>query len=249
VTDITQIEKYLADELNQDELQAFNKRLQTDGVFAETFALYKSIDGEMNETEDEVALRERLSGLTQKHFTIPQPAKIIPIASRRKWWLYAVAAAASIAIVLFLMPGNEKPLSNEQLFAQYAVPEDLPTVVRGANDDSLLLKATSLFNQKMYAAAKILLDSIAKSRPTEAKLQLSLGICYLKTGEFNFAIDNFNSLANGESIYKYDAIAWKAYTLLKQDKREACIVVLKQIPANAANYEKANELIGKLSKK
>ena len=248
MNDITQIEKYLAGELAPDELQAFEMRLQTDKEFAETFAMYKNIETEMSVTEDEAELREKLSVLTQKHFNAPPPAKIIPMTgSRKKWWLYA-AAAAVIVTLLILKPWQDKVLSNEQLYAQYAVPEELPTVVRGANDDSLLIKATNLYNQIKYPAALILLDSIVKQRPTEAQLQLALGICFLETGKYDLAIRRFDSLAVQESVYKYIAMEWKALAYLKQNKTADCVAVLKLIPADAGNYKKANKLIQQLSK-
>jgi predicted Zn-dependent protease len=250
VNDIEQIEKYLANELNQDELQAFDLRLQNDKAFAEIFALYKSVEAEMHETEDETELRKTLSGITQKHFDVAEPAKIIKLKpNRTRWLLYATAAAASIIILLFLKPWQDKALTNEQLYAQYAVPQELPAVVRGANEDSLLIKATTLFNQKNYAAALPLLDSITKQKPGEAQLQLSLGICLTQTGKFEPAINIFDSLAAKESSYKYEAMAWKAFAFLKQNKRDECIAALKLIPADAANYEKAKALIQKLSKK
>jgi predicted Zn-dependent protease len=250
VNDIEQIEKYLSGELSRDELQAFDVRLQNDKVFAEIFALYKSVEAEMYEAGDETALRKTLSGITQKHFDVAEPPKIIKLKpNRTRWLLYATAAAASIIILLFLKPWQEKALTNEQLYAQYAVPDELPANVRGSNDDSLLLKAKSLFNQKNYAAALPLLDSIIKQKPGEAQLQLSLGICLTQTGKFEPAINIFDSLAVKESSYKYEAMAWKAFAYLKQDKTEACIAALKLIPADAANYEKAKALIQMLSKK
>ena len=250
MNDIEQIEKYLGGELSRDELQAFDLRLQNDKAFTEIFALYKSVDTEMHEAEDERELRNSLSGISQKHFNVAAPAKVIKLKTNRtRWLLYATAAAASIIILLFLKPWQDKILSNEQLYAQYAVPEELPAVVRGANEDSLLIKAKTLFNQKNYAAALPLLDSIIKLKPGEAQLQLSLGICLTQTGKFESAINIFDSLAAKESSYKYDAMAWKAFAFLKQDKTEACIAALKLIPVDAANYEKAKELIRKLSKK
>jgi tetratricopeptide (TPR) repeat protein len=250
VNDIEQIEKYLAGELSQDELQAFDLRLQNDKAFAGVFNMYKSIETEMHEAEDEMELRKTLSGITQKHFDVAAPAKIISLKpNRTKWLLYATAAAASVLILLFLKPWQEKVLTNEQLYAQYAIPEELPAVVRGNNDDSLLIKATTLFNEIKYPAASILLDSIVKLRPTEAQLQLALGICFLETGKYDSAINRFDSIAVQESIYKYIALEWKGLAYLKQDKTADCIAVLKLIPAEAGNYKKTNELIRKLSKK
>ena len=104
-------------------------------------------------------------------------------------------------------------------------------------------KASELFNKKAYAAALPLLDSITKVQPGEAQLQLSLGICFLQTGKYEAAIAKFETLAAGQSSYKYDALFWKALVLLKQDKKEMCITTLKQIPAEAANFDKAKKMI------
>lgn len=250
MNDIEQIEKYLGGELAPDELQAFEIRLQNDIAFAEVFAMYKSIESEMNEPEDEKELRKTLSGISQKHFDTATPAKVITLKNHRnKWLLYATAAAASIIILLFLKPWQQKTLNNDQLYAQYATVQDLPAVVRGSNDDSLLLKATTFYNQAKYTAALVLLDSITRQKPSEAQLQLALGICFLETGKFDSAINRFNKLAVLESVYRYDAIEWKGLAYLKQNKTADCIAALKSIPADAANYTKAKELIEKLSKK
>ena len=250
MNDIEQIEKYLAGELNPEALQAFDLRLQTDKVFAETLAMYKTIDAEMNETADETALREKLSGFSQKYFADDGTAKVIPLnAGRKKWWLYAAAAAVFIAVLFIIKPWQDKAFNNEQLYAQYAVPDELPAVVRGANNDSLLIRATTLYNQMKYPAALILLDSIVKLRPSEAQLQLALGICFVETGKYDSAIKRFDSLAVRESVYKYIALEWKALVWLKQNKTADCIAVLKLIPADAVNYKKTNELMQKLLKK
>ena len=97
-------------------------------------------------------------------------------------------------------------------------------------------------------AALPLLEMLTLRKPGEAQQQLSLGICYLQTGKYNLAISKFDSLASGQTIYKYDAMVWKALAFLKQDKRSECIAVLKLIPSEAANYKKAAKIITQLSR-
>ncbi len=234
--------------MSREEMQAFEQRLQTDEAFAETFTMYKTIGNEMKEESND-ELTETLSSLNKKYFTEKQEGKIVEMkTSGKKWWLYAAAASVFVAVLFIIQPWKSKTVSNEEVFAQNAVVEDLPTVVRGTNNDSLQIKASELYNKKDYATALPLLDSLTKLKPGEAQLQLSLGICYLQTGNYSLAINKFDSLAAGESIYKYDAFAWKALAFLKQDKREDCIAALKQIPAQAANFEKAKKMIKQLSK-
>ena len=251
MNDTEQIERYLAGELSNEEVQAFELRLQTDSEFAENFTLYQSIQNEMQSDEDEASLKEELWRHTKKYFGEEEKGgKVIPMGPvRKKRWVYAaVAAAACIALLLVFRPWQDNRLSNDELYAQNAVPEDLPTTMRGGNDDSLRARAAALYNKKDFAAALPLLDSITKYNPGEAQLQLALGICYLQTNNFEMAITKFDSLAAGQSIYHYDAFAWKAYVYLKQNNKEACIAALKQIPADAPNYGKAEKLIKELSR-
>jgi tetratricopeptide (TPR) repeat protein len=250
VNEIEQIEKYLAGTLSGEELQAFNIRLQTDPSFAETMKLYSQIETEMSRDDEEIQFRENLSPFSKKYFNDRQEAKIIPVGyPKNRWWMYAAAVAAGLALMFIFKPWQQqKILNNEEVFAKYAVAEDLPVAVRGSNADSLKNKAGRLFNNAGYAAAIPLLDSLVRQNPGESQLFLSLGICFLNTGQYAPAIAVFDNLAAGQSSYKYDALFWKALAFLKQDNKTASLDVLKQIPREASNYKKAGELIGQLSK-
>jgi len=217
LNDTEQIEQYLAGELSNEAMQAFELRLQTDHSFAETFRLYQMIDNEMQSDEDEEKLRNELSQHSKKYFGEEGKAKIIPIGSVKKnRWVYVAAAAACLALLFIWKPWQDNKLSDQQLYAQNAIPEDLPATVRGTNNDSLLVRATESYNKKDYAAALPFLDSITKLKPGEAQLQLALGVCYLQTGKFETAIKEFDELAAGQSTSKYDALFWKALAYLKQ---------------------------------
>ena len=250
VNDIALIEKYLAGELSNEDVRAFELRLSTDSELAENFKLYKSIENEMLADEDEMELKEDLSRHTKKYFSGDERSKVIPMwPVRKKRWIYAaVAAAACVALLLVLKPWQSQKFTNEQLYAQNAVPEDLPATLRGNNEDSLFIKATGLYNKKDYAAALLLLDSLTRMKPGESQLQLALGICYLRTNQFETAINIFDTLAAGQSLYKYTALTWKAYVFLRKDNKEACIAALKLIPADAPEYGKARKLIKDLEK-
>jgi tetratricopeptide (TPR) repeat protein len=248
VNDTALIEKYFSGELNSTELQAFEIRLQTDTNFAETFKLYSAIEKEMTTDDDEKELNENLSALTQKHFTKETPAKIIPLSPmRKKWWLYGSVAAASLALLFLFKPWQDKVLTNAEVYMQNAIPEELPSIVRGSNEDTLLIKATGFFNKKDYTTTIPLLEIITQQKPGEAQLQLSLGICYLQAGQYDAAINKFDSLANGQTTFKYDALLWKALVFLKKGKKKECISILKQVPPEAGNYKKAVKMIKDLS--
>jgi predicted Zn-dependent protease len=235
------IEQYLNGELQGEALQTFEQQLQTDAALATEVALYRNIQHELKQSlqyqEEETALAGTLTALGKQHF-LPSPVKKSSI--RRLWW---VAAAAAAVILFFIInPLSKDHLTNEQLFAQYAVPENLPAAQRGSATDTLSIKAAQLYNSKTYTEALPLLDSIVKQRPGQPQLQLAIGICQLYTGDYNNSIKNFDELSAGQHIYKDEAIYWKALAYLRQNKKEECIATLKLIP----DHEAAKKLLQQL---
>jgi len=247
LNDTEQITRYLAGDLNSGELKAFEERLQSDPDFAETVKLFRSVEKEMQVTPDELEIREKLKPLSQQYFGIRNDTPVMTMPRKRvNWWLYGSAAAACLLVLLWLRPWQQKTYTSNELYAQYAQSEPLPVMVRGANQDSLQIRAAELFNRKDYAAALPLLSILVQNNPGEAQLQLSLGICFAETGVYDTAVTRFDSLASGPSIYKYDALFWKALVYLKQDNKDACRSVLKQIPADANNEKTVKKLLSEL---
>jgi len=57
---------------------------------------------------------------------------------------------------------------------------------------------------------------------------------------------NLNSLISGTSAYKNKALWYLALSKFKQENRDACILLLKQIPESADDYKQAQKLLNKL---
>jgi predicted Zn-dependent protease len=235
------IEQYLNGELDGEALQAFEQQLKTDTALATEVALYRNIQQELKQSQqyqdEENALTGTLTALGKQHF-LPSPVK--RLGMRKLWWV--AAAAAAVLLFFIINPLSKSHVTNDQLFAQYAVPENLPAAQRGNAVDSLSIKAARLYNSKAYTEALPLLDSIVKQQPGQPQLQLAIGICQLYTGDYTSSIKNFDELSAGEHIYKNEAIYWKALAYLKQNKKEECIATLKLIP----DHEAAKKLLKQL---
>ncbi|MBC7642676.1 MAG: tetratricopeptide repeat protein, partial [Flavobacterium sp.] len=68
-------------------------------------------------------------------------------------------------------------------------------------------------------------------------------ICLIETDNFTKAEDILLSLKNGTSIYNYRATWYLALLRLKQNNINSCKNFLKQIPADAEDFAKAQELL------
>jgi tetratricopeptide (TPR) repeat protein len=247
------ISQYLAGELVGEELIAFEKKLQTNTALANEVQLYKTIETELydslkNKLEKE-NLTATLTTLGNAHFK-KNEAKVVAI--NKRWWYAAAAVAAAVILFFILMPNKTKtePFNNETLFAGYVAKsvDELSFGQRGKND-SLLIKAASLYNKKEYATVLPILENEIADNPNETQLILATGVCYMQTGQYNFAINFFDQIANGKTAFASKAQWYKALVLLKQNKLADCKLALQQIPNNADDYASTVELLKKIEKR
>jgi tetratricopeptide (TPR) repeat protein len=241
------IGRYLEGELSGEELLAFETAMKNDPALAEEVRLYQSINEEMQahtqDLKEEQALRQTLDKLNTEHFGKEETR----VKKMNRWW-FAAAAAVAAAIVLFILrPFSGTSFNNEKAFAAYMKEvEPLPGVVRGDENDSLLEKGTDLYNRKHYKEALPLLREIGTDKPGDTQVKLATGICLLQTGQYDAADTIFNEIAGGNTIYKEEAIWYKALTALITNKTEECYSILQGISAGASKAEKAKELMGKI---
>jgi predicted Zn-dependent protease len=241
------INQYLEGELSGEALLAFEQEMLVNPDLAKEVTLYKKINDEMSghlqQEKEELALTGNLEKLNEQYFKKPQGK----VRSINRWW-YAAAAAVAAAVILFMIsPFSGSSFSNEKLYAYYSKDvEALPGGERGNPDDSLLVKASDLYNRKDYSKALPFLREILTRKPGETQLKLASGICYLQTGQFDPATGVFNEIASGTTVFKNEAVWYKALTELKQNRLDECYRILESLPAEAARYKKARELMKKI---
>jgi len=249
--DYEKIEQYLSGDMPETERTAFEAALAADPALASELQLYKTIQDELSiqvqQQEEQNALQQTLTEAGKKYFTTAtQPAKVVSMGNRKIWYS-ALAAAAAIALFFIIRPMLSKSImSNDQLYQQYAQAEPLDLEKRGTAADSVLIKMKTLYNSKDYAAALKLAPEAIAADPADISLKLALAHCYTETGNYTAAIPLLDSIAGGQSVYKYQALFYKALTYLKQDKKADCIHTLESIPADAVTYKDAQSLMGKL---
>jgi len=241
------ISQYLAGELTGKALATFEKQMQEDANLAAEVNIYRTIEADQLFITKHKAEKEKLAAslqeLNKTYFKEPK-AKIVKI---NRWWYAAAAVAAAVVSILILRPFGGENFNNEKLFAHYAKNiESLSTGERGTGSDTLLLEAVNLFNKKDYNNSLPLLKNILVNNPNETDLVIATGVCYMQISEYDSAIKIFDNLANGNTVYKNQAIWYKALTLLKENKIDVCYKVLESLPADADNIKEARELMRKI---
>jgi len=234
-------ENYLANELSSEEKTLFEEQLQNDEQFNESFTLYKETTQFLehkfsNETLD---FKENLKSISNQHFETlsssetQEKGKVIAF----KPWYYAVAASVVVVMGMWFM------MQNDPNYSDYNQHDTALFMERSVGDENLK-EAQEAFNAKDYKKAVAAFDKITDFRDPE--LQLFYAISLIETNNYTKAQLFLDQLREGNSVYKHKATWYLALSYLKQDQKEECKSTLKEIPADAEDFDKAQELLNDL---
>ena len=240
-----QFDQYLLEELSTEERLSFEKRLESDTAFKNSFNTYKELSNFLeNKFENEAetnAFQSNLESISSKHFNKAETLSEAP--KKSKIFRFAqLAMAASVAIFLGVFAFNQ--LSNPT-YSDYNSHEQM-TVVRSEGNVKEIIQATKAFNNKEYEKANSLLGKVIENDPNNSELLLYYAITNLELDNFKLTDQFLNTLAEGDSGYKNRAIWYSALSKLKQKDNEASIAFLKQIPEDAEDFRQAQKLLDKL---
>lgn len=237
------IARYAEGEMTAEERSAFEANLASDATLQQQLALYREAHDSLQQHLSTDGQREQLQGtlhsLRGEFFNASsQPTKVV---SMKRWLRGAVAVAAVLIAVVFVWQ-----FMQPDLFEKYAATTMDVAIERGAQTEDLLLSAEAAFHKKDYSAAAQLLAQVRKSDTTNSAVNFYYGVSLLQTDRITEARTMFIQLYAGQSAYKFEAAFYQALTFLKEDNKDQCKEWLQKIPADALNYNKAQELLKKL---
>lgn len=230
-------ESYLANEMPADEKERFEEKLQNDAQFMEQFQLFTETTQFLSHkfSSETIDFKKNLETISAAHFSETEE-KDIKVVNLKPWY-YAVAA--SMAILFGTLLFNQ----SDPQYGDYSQHESAQFIERGDNDANLK-EAQDFFNNKYYQKAVASFEKVADLNQPE--FQYFYAIALIETNSYTKAELTLNSLKNGTSVYKDKAIWYLALSNLKQKKLDDCKSLLKQIPADAEEYDKAQQLLNDL---
>ena len=228
-------ESYLSNEMSPEEKLNFEEKLQKDSEFRESFNLYKQttqfLDAKFStETAD---FKQNLKTISTAYFNENQEKKSKVIVF--KPWQYAVAASLVLFMGTWFFMQNGNPE-----YGDYNQHESAYFTERGA-DDVNLKNAQDFFNRKEYKSAVLAFEKVENLKNPE--LQYFYAIALIENNDFSKAEVFLNTIKEGTSIYKDKATWYLALSNLKQNKIPECKSFLEQIPSDAEDFDKAQELL------
>ena len=228
-------ESYLNNEMPAEDKIQFENRLKTDSEFNKSFTLYKETTQFLDTkfSAETVDFKQNLQSISKEYFTENQQKQPKVIAF--KPWYYAVAASVTILLGTWFTLQNSNPV-----YGDYNQHENAYFMERG-DEDVNLKNAQDFFNAKEYANAVIAFEKVTDLNKPE--LQYFYAIALIETNKYQKAEVLLKTIQQGTSSYKEKAVWYLALSNLKQEKLEECKTLLKQIPSEAEDYEKAQHLL------
>lgn len=231
------IGRYVAGEMEGEELRAFEEKLKSDPELKEKTALFRSVSSSLanrfQHEEKEKELTSNLAMLAQEHIIEAKPARF-------KWYALAAAASVVLCAVIFYTTQTSNPE-----YDRYASFEPLALVERGETD-SLKVQAQKKFNEKKYTEALPFINAVLQQEPKNADLKIYKAIILVELDQYREADALLDSIRTIPSVYQDKAQWIRALSALKQKEYEACRTLLMEIGPEDDHYKEAQRLLDDL---
>lgn len=235
------VARYLEGDMAFQEKQEFETLLKADTELQDLVAEYTDVHQALKmmiaPSVEDKQVAATLSTLNKQYFKAEKPSLIVSLKPHVRW----MSIAAVLIIGLFIWA----PWS-AGLYEKYSISKEMSVVERGSDQPGQLEKAASLYNAKDYKGAGSILQKEYMMNPGNSMLTYYFAITLIENSKGYEARTLLQHLYKGESAFKYDAAYYMALSFVKENNKEQALEWLKKIPEGTANYEKANELAGKL---
>ncbi|TPD65336.1 tetratricopeptide repeat protein [Flavobacterium microcysteis] len=227
-------ESYLNNEMLEQERLDFELELRDNSELKESFELYKETTAFVKQkfSPETTEFKKNLESISDGYFV--EGKKKTKVFSIRPWH-YAAAASVLVLLGTWIFSNNSMPE-----YSDYSQHENASFVERGASNEELK-NAQDFFNKKEYAKAVTAFEKMGNLDNPE--YQYFYAIALIETSQYKKAETLLNGIRQGTSVYKDKATWYLALSKLKQHDFEGSKILLRQIPRDAEDYDKAQELI------
>lgn len=242
------IERFLAGEMNEDELRWFSKELQFNIELSTELKLDKDLDKILLE-DDVVEFRRKLISIYNEPDEINSP-KIVQLQPR-KWHMVAAAAIAVLMIasgaIFFTQQSTYTP---EKLFSMYYDSDKTIELTRSGSAN--IVEAILKFQQKDYQGSSLLFAEILDRDSSNIAVWFYNGISYIETNRIDDAVKAFKYIIKDKDNLYYEHAEWYlGLCYLKNEQLDLAVDQFTQIALDQDNYHKkeAEKILEKLGRK
>ena len=235
------IERYLAKELSNDEILAFEKEMAMDQELKEEVDKHRDLHQVFQDT-DTLKFREKLQKISAE-------LKEEELAKKNSTSYFSyLKIAASVIVILgvgtLLWNNFNKKDKFSDVYLSYYEPYPVEDVTRGEAISNLSMVMNN-YTKRDYDKVILELLEIPPSAISE-QLRLYLGNSYLNINNEKEALKQFEIISDTSKYYE-DATWYRALTYLKLGENQESTVILEEIiEYNGIYKESAEKLINEL---
>lgn len=257
------IERFLKEQLSDQELIEFRVRLESDVDFKEQVAferqLFETLDAEYwsqvrkknasqpSEQKDLIEdnqVKAISDAIAQANNTYQRSGKTRNLI---RWALYRVAATIVFFAAFYLLSPSDK--TSQELYLSYLEKSKVHSYQIRGNDDARqeLTRAYVYFENEEYLKAEALFSEILAGGYQDGALYINLAISQMRLELFDKAEITLDQLIRSDIIDREKGYWYKSLLYLGADDPDRAIVTLNSIVENSYfNTELATELLKEL---
>ena len=235
---LTQIEKYLNDEMSLSERQDFESQLLTNNELVEELAFYTHV----KMANQEIAKERRKAEFEalRKEISNRPSGKIKPMI-----WIAGIAASVFLALGFwwYSHTATVNPTEYADTYIQEHF-ENLPVKMDG-NADSLQM-GLRLFNERKLSEAQSIFEEILQRKNVDSEAIKYAGITALRLKQFDKAIGYFQALSQQKNLYSNPGKFYETLALMQQqpiNKKEVEKLLNEVIDNNLEGNQEARKLV------
>lgn len=213
------IEKYLNNDLSQEEKQSFDQKVHTDSEFAHEFekrqAAHTAIDFLIAQS-----LKSDLEALEEEE---AQQGKVISLQKRKRNRFVLLSLAASLLLLIgyfsLFVNDNLGSTGPQLAAANYETPDyNIQRGTPNVDFEDLVTKGINALKQKQYQTAITALDSVTQGNEYYIIAQFYLAHAYFQAEQYEQAEQAFDMVSNSNDIrYQEDADWYSLLACLAKD--------------------------------
>lgn len=217
------IERYIYEEINDDEKKQVEFLLKNDKNFAKEFQFRSDVNEAISEN-DILNLRKTIKELYHKN-SHRNTKNVIRKLYSEKWYLAAAAIAILFTFGTILISSIQKPFDSSKLFDKFYTNEHNIMITRSLDihSDEYLNSALQLYANTEYNKAITILENLRGNMFAE----FYLGLSYIEIQNYYKAKETFNSvISHADNIFIEQAKWYAALCSLKLNSNQEEIIQL-----------------------
>jgi tetratricopeptide (TPR) repeat protein len=232
------LQKYLDNELSENELTRFEQELNASPDMLADLNLYKEVDEAIADTEV-LDFRAQLNDLREETRRSENGRRVFRFT---RPWHYAASAALALLVAIGLATVLGRPLSNSDLFAKYMKPYELVLTNRSMDNQAttlLMNQAQEHFLKGEFDAAIVYFDEVLEINSNKMEAAFYMGESYMQIERYREASNSFTRvIEHDDNLYVQKAEWFLAGCLLAMDETEQARRKLAKIASSSNHYYK-----------